>query len=66
MHIHGNNSLDNLILNGFSIPQVCEITFVKRGSYEKKRGIIIPHPLDTPTFLSKNDSRMSEIWYKPN
>jgi hypothetical protein len=63
IHIHPNNALDNLIINGISVPRYCEITFVKKYKYKKKDSkIMIPHPLDIPNH-KKREIKIPSIWY---
>lgn len=62
-HIHPNNALDNFIINGVSVPRICEISFLKKKRYQKKDSkIIIPHPLDMPNH-KRTDVQIPLIWY---
>jgi hypothetical protein len=63
IHIHSNNALDNLNINGISVPRYCEITFVKKNKYKKKDSkIMIPHPLDIPNH-KKREVKIPSAWY---
>ena len=63
IHIHPNNALDNLNINGISVPRYCEITFVKKNKYKKKDSkIMIPHPLDIPNH-KKREVKIPSAWY---
>jgi len=65
VHIHPNNSIRPLSLNGFNVPPVMEFTFLKRDRISKptfaKR---FPHVLDSPNLKEMADYPLPSCWHK--
>ncbi len=64
-HLHINNSSKIKNLNGIKIPDMVEMTFIRKDrlkSYPKKNAQL-PHHLDQKTVLNKKEILIDEKWY---
>jgi len=65
VHIHPNNILPPVSRNGLEIPNVMEITFLRRDRVQWcKRSAVFPHPLDQPNLADKPNLVLPPCWYR--
>lgn len=56
VHVHGNNNLDMNDLSGFVVPEVFELTYARRGTYDfVPTSEMFPGELDMPCTPAKPD-----------
>jgi hypothetical protein len=56
IHVHGNNHYDLVTLGGVPVPQILEVTYVRRGSIRTAPGTqIFPTALDQPNHADRPD-----------
>ena len=66
-HVHPNNGCGVAELNGFEIPQLLEITFIRNDLIRNplpRAGISLPHPLDESNFPAKEDIALDARWWQ--
>jgi len=65
VHIHPNNILPPAKRSGCEIPNVMEITFLRKDRVQRReRSTVFPHPLDRPNLPHKPDVILHPCWYK--
>lgn len=64
-HLHINNSSKIKSLKGIKIPDMVEMTFIRKDRIKKypKKNAKLPHPLDQKTVLNKKEILIDENWY---
>ena len=63
VHIHPNNVQPVVKAQGFSIPPIVEVTFLRRDRIrEMNETEVFPHPLDQPNSLDHPDFPMPPFW----
>ena len=64
VHIHPNNCLDPVNVQGFSIPPVVEMTFLRKDRITQKTVTeLFPHILDRTNVSSREDFPLPDCWY---
>ena len=66
VHLHPNNAGKNIKIHEFNIPDLMEITFIKKNRVKKKSKKHISYPLsiDQKCVLEKEDIFLDTYWYK--
>lgn len=67
VHLHPNNYRKAKWRKEIGIPNVMEVTFLRRDRLAKMKstqGLALPHPLDQANSAEKPDYPMPEIWWK--
>ena len=64
-HFHINNSSKVKNLHGIKIPDMIEMTFIRKNRIKKnpKKNAKLPHPLDQKTVLNKKEILIDKNWY---
>ena len=65
-HVHPNNCLPIVELDGIEIPPVIEVTFIRNDIIEKVKNsenIRLPHKLDRKNVQENEDIKMPKIWW---
>lgn len=65
-HVHPNNCLPIVELDGIEIPPVIEITFINNDMVNRLKtseNIILPHKLDRKNVQENEDIKMPKIWW---
>ncbi len=56
VHVHPNNCCGITSINGVEVPNVFEVTFLRRDRIKSKKPVMnLPHPLDQPNVASRID-----------
>jgi len=65
-HLHVNNISKVKNIGGLLVPDMLEITFIKKDRVKKFSGkfSILPHPLDNKTVSHVNEKYIDNNWYK--
>jgi hypothetical protein len=62
VHVHGNNCSDLAIVGGIAVPQVLEVTFVRRADFSTVRSSkLFPTTLDVPNRLGYPDLHLGSF-----
>lgn len=67
VHAHPNNCCPSLRINGVLVPDVLEVTFLRRdlvAGFASPNPIRLPHPLDCPNVSRRSAPALSEAWWK--
>ena len=65
VHIHPNNNCRVVSADGFDIPELLEITYLRKDRVERSdRPIAYPHPLDAPNLPKKPNIILPECWWR--
>lgn len=68
VHAHPNNCCRDLRINGVRVPDVLEVTFLRRdllSGFASPNPIRLPHPLDFPNVSWRSAPALSEAWWMP-
>ena len=66
-HVHPNNCCVITSLNGISVPNVMEVTFLRHDlvdQFKSASALSLPHPLDRKNVAHNPDIGMPKIWWK--
>jgi len=64
IHMHINNYGGIEVLNGFEIPRMIEMTFLRKDRIRvKKIQTTLPHPLDVDSDVTKPKKNLPRFWY---
>jgi hypothetical protein len=65
VHIHPNNNALPFRRNGLEIPELMEITFLRKDRVKwRKQSSVFPHPLDHPNVAGRPDVVLPDCWYR--
>ena len=67
VHAHPNNCCPNLCINGVRVPDVLEVSFLRRdflAGFASPKPICLPHQLDWPNVPWRPAPALSEAWWK--
>jgi len=62
VHLHPNNAVGIVNLNGFLAPRVFEITMIKKNRVKIHGLAKLPHPLDRPNIKNYPDITLPDNW----
>tara|TARA_B100000795_G_scaffold221266_1_gene175903 strand:- start:576 stop:1358 length:783 start_codon:yes stop_codon:yes gene_type:complete len=65
VHIHPNNNLEIITIDGISIPPLSEFTFIRNDRVKSKKSInTFPHPLDQDCVSGKTTQTLPNMWFE--
>lgn len=62
VHLHHNNAVGIVNINGFLAPRVFEITMIKRTRARIQGFADLPHPLDRGNICNLPDLQLPDSW----
>ena len=65
VHVHSNNCCGISDVVGVKMPRVFEVTFLRKDRVKQRKSITsLPHPLDQPNFIDRDNIDLPHNWLK--
>ena len=65
VHLHPNNAGKNIKIHNYNVPDLLEVTFLRKDRVEKKKKYtsVLPLSIDQKNVKNKDDIFLDPIWH---